>query len=124
MKKLILFLPLLLTGCPEQQSKDMAELGEVYDVAYMPAGHGSGTGYNFSDGSISYHDVTIPARYAVIFKCKHGKFVIDGPRGEDLYNKLEKGQAVTISYQEVYEVENGVSNLCKLHFVDAVPTKE
>ena len=63
--------------------------------------------------------VTIPERFAIVFRCQHGKFVIDGPRGKALYQKLSKGDLVTIRYCQELEIHRGVTNVVDLHFIDA-----
>jgi len=122
MKKLLLLFPLLLCGCPKISYVNKSEKGTVYDICFVPAGHGIGRGFSFGkDGGPVFTDVDIPARYAVVFACQHGRWVIDGNRGEALYKKLTKGQHVLIQYQERIETdkEAGTTNLLGLHFIDA-----
>jgi len=120
----------LLCGCVERQNgPELTESGEVYDTCFVPKGHGSDTaiGYNMGEGggmTITPIDVNIPARYAIVFKCQHGKFVIDGERGESLYKQLSKGDKVNIRYCEVLEVKDGHTNAVDLHFIAADIVRE
>lgn len=114
-------------GCDMPQTQYSAELtesGTVHDTAFVPKGHGSDTAVGFNTGkgggvTITPVSITIPERYAVIFKCEHGKFVIDGNTGKELYKRLERGDSVTIRYREVYRVTRTETNLVDLDFVDA-----
>lgn len=111
-----------MAGCYRTEySQPLTEPAEVYDVCFVPEGHGSGYAYGKNGGPVS---VTIPANYAVVFKCQHGKFVIDGSRGETLYNKLSRGDYVTVTYSEVFAVTKEATNLTGLHFIDANRVKE
>ena len=90
----------------------------------MPKGHGSDVAVGFSTSgkggmTVTPIDVDIPERYAVVFKCRHGKFVIDGERGEACYKKLEKGDQVIVTYCEKFKVTKNSTNCIGLHFIDA-----
>lgn len=124
-------IPLLLltAGCPKDVlGPTQSEPAEVYDTCFVPSGHGQTSGawgYGHDGGVYTPpQDITIPATYAVVFKCQHGKFVIDGPRGEVLYKKLEKGDSVIVTYCEELTVDNGVTNHTGLHFIDANRVRE
>ena len=125
MKKLLLIAALFTFGCHRTvHSPERTETGSVYDTAFVPKGHGSGTavGYNTGKNSgvtISPVSVDIPERFAVVFKCEHGKFVIDGEKGRKLYQKLEKGDRVEIRYREVIRVTSTETNIVDLDFLDA-----
>lgn len=114
-----------LAGCHDYQKfhgPELKEQGEVYETCFVPKGHGSDVAVGFStSGNTTWTpiDIKIPARYAIVFKCQHGKFIIDGDRAEQLYKKLSKGDTVTIRYSEVFEVLDGVTNAVDLHFIDA-----
>lgn len=116
---------LVLVGCVERKNgPELTELGEVYDTCFVPSGHGSQTAVGFNTGkgggmTITPINVTIPERFAIVFKCQHGKFVIDGERGKALYRKLSKGDRVTIRYCEELEIDGGQTNAVDLHFIDA-----
>src|SRR2546430_1108942 len=111
MKPIWLLAALLLVGCDNHfNGPPRIEYGEVYDTAFVPAGHGKESGIAVttdSDGdthvSPTFSSVNIPARYAIVFKCQHGKFVIDKDRGEVLYKRLSRGDKVRIDYEVVYE---------------------
>lgn len=131
MKKTVLLALILLSGCDRgiNFTTSCTEDGEVYDTAFLPGQTGSSTGYNFSDGSFSTHDITMSPSYSVVFKCQHGKFVISGDRGEALYKKLWRGQHVTIIYDTRWTTDPArgggwVTNFVGMHFVDAVPKPE
>lgn len=126
LKLTALFAILCLCGCgtPDEFSETMTEAGEVYDVAFIPAGHGHDTAIGFNTGkdggmTITPIDVNIPERYAIVFKCQHGKFVIDGKKAKGLYQKLDRGDKVTISYREVIRVVDGKRSIVDLDFLDA-----
>ena len=114
-----------LAGCVEHRNgPDLTEPGEVYDTCYVPSGHGSSVAAGLHTGkgggmTITPVHVTIPERFAIVFRCQHGKFVIDGPRGKALYQKLSKGDLVTIRYCQELEIHRGVTNVVDLHFIDA-----
>ena len=119
-----------LTGCDlpvTEYSKMLTESGEVYDVAYVPRGHGSDTAIGFNTGkgggmTVTPVSVTIPERYAVVFKCEHGKFVITGDKAKALYYRLERGQRVSIYYRIIYKVtKKGGRVQTDLDFIDAFP---
>ena len=121
---------LFASACPEwQNGPEITEPGEVYDTCFVPKGHGSDVAIGYSMAgkggvTVTPVDIDIPARYAIVFKCQHGKFVIDGERGERLYKKLSKGDHVTIRYCECFEVDGGKTNAADLHFIDADVVKQ
>ena len=107
MKRVLAVLVALACGCgPRTETVYSAVLREsalVYDVAYVPSGHGSGSGVGLTGGgdlAVTSTSVHIPARWAVVFECQHGRFVIDG---EAVYNKVRRGDEVTVAYREKYE---------------------
>ncbi len=122
-----------LIGCGDidkiEYGPVLTEEGEIYETAYVPAGHGSdiAVGYNTGDQgglSITPISVDIPERYAVVFKCQHGKFVIDGNKGEALYKRFEKGDRCTITYREIIRIgmkdyEEVSRTVYDLDFIDA-----
>lgn len=120
----------LLSGCDfavRQYSATMTEPATVADLAYVPAGHGSGVGISMK-GDLSVSSVDIPERYAVVFHCNHGKFVVEGSQYKPLWLRLREGQPVTVLYREVRECRkvDGVvkPETCRtvdLDFLDAVP---
>jgi len=115
------------------------------ETVYTPSKHelglgvtaikiGGGLGVDFSGdlglgiGSrLQVSSSEVPEKFAVVFKCKHGKFIVER---KEIYEKLKgkDGRNVDISYTEVYrttyEKKDGkeyVSNrvLTKYHLVDA-----
>ena len=115
---ILLLLVLLLCSCDRRvNGPELTESGEIYDTCFVPKGHGTGWSYGKHGGPV---DVDIPAHYAVVFKCEHGKFVIEGDRGENLYNRFSRGDVVKIKYCIVYDVTDKGSNAVDLHFIDAV----
>lgn len=90
-----------------EYSATLTETGEIYDTAFVPKGHGSDVKMHFdSEGNVSLTPVTvnIPERYAIVFKCQHGKFVIDGDKAKGLYNRFNRGDRVIIQYREIIRV--------------------
>ena len=85
---------------------------------------------------LTFTEVDIPEKYAVVFRCQHGKFIVDSnqEKAKEMWGRLKTNQEVTVSYQEVYE-ENYLVNstwwgkeenrtlksrkLLKYHFIDA-----
>ncbi len=142
-----------LVGCGDgteirdEESKIMHENAIVRDVAYCPPRHGEDSGMNptfHTDGegnpSIGlspYHiTVDLPAVYAVIFECKHGKFISQGTdtRHKNLWEKLKENQEVDVTYMELYkstyrDIDNDGKKdlverrLVKYDFLDAQPKK-
>lgn len=107
----------------------MTEAGEIYDTCFVPQGHASDTaiGYNTGKGggvTLTPVNVDIPARYAVVFKCQHGKFVIEGEQGQALYKQFNRGDEVTIHYCEVFEIKEKRTNVVGLHFLNATKTTQ
>lgn len=106
----------LLVGCMRLESgPELTERATVADLPYVPAGHGSGMGLSMK-GDLSVSSVDIPARYAVVFECQHGRFVVER---EDLWRRLHVGQAVTIRYRELYKVDDNGRHLYALDFLGA-----
>jgi len=121
----VISLPLLLGGCDKienvlskipithiEYSNVLQEDAEVVDVVYSPSRHGSGAGPSFGmdmDGNptmgLAVTSVSIPEKYAVVFKCQHGKFIVEGTDNEhkDLWERMVEGQDVDVTYKEIYE---------------------
>lgn len=78
----------------------------------------TGTGFTTKgDVIITSHYIGENEKYIIIFKCSHG--VVFSINRADLYGKLEKGNKVTIEYQEVL---NGKNEIKDLDFIDANAT--
>jgi hypothetical protein len=125
MKNLI-WLPLLfLVSCDKVEvGPEMTESAQVIDILYRPGQTTTASGHSFDwtgDGGFTTHSTTIETKdkYAVAFKCQHGKFVIEddgkGTRAERLWKTLEKGDKVEITYKE--RRRNG--EIEKYEFIDA-----
>jgi hypothetical protein len=104
-----------------ETSQDLHETAIVEDAFFMPSRHGSssGLGYDLTgEGGLSVHSgsVNLPEKYAVVFKCQHGKFIIEeeGKSAQEkngkeistreLWEKLSKGDTVDVTYREIYDV--------------------
>lgn len=111
-----MFVIFLSVGCEKtlyEHSELKTEPATVEDLVYMPPNHGWGltptVGVNL-DGDlhvgINHVSVNIPERYAVVFRCQHGKFIIqnDQEKTKTLYQRLHRYQEVTVTYREIYEV--------------------
>jgi hypothetical protein len=120
---LLLFFAFSLCSCVQYQDGPVkTESGIVYDTCYVPSGHGSDIAVGITGNgqvSITPIDLNIPARWAVVFQCEHGKFVIDGARGEHCYQRLQRGDKVTIKYCDRFAVSSGKTNAVGMHFIDA-----
>lgn len=97
------------------RSDILEEDAMVVDLVYTPSQHGSGVGAGPSidmtgEGGLGIAivsvSVDIPEKYAIVFKCQHGKFIIEcnTPGRKELWQKLDEGQKVKVKYKEVYEL--------------------
>lgn len=146
---IFVFLPLfvLIFGCNRvetEQSKVLHEDAVVSETVYTPSRHDTGleltaikmgpVGVGFSGdmgirgGALQISNVEVPEKFAVVFKCKHGKFIV---ARKETYEKLKgkEGKTVDVSYTEVYRTtyekkdskEHVIDRtLIKYHFIDAV----
>ena len=111
-------LPLLLASCGSgietktELSDVLTEDAIVSEIVYMPSRHGSGSGIGPTmdfDGNIGFAfssvSVSIPEKYAVVFKCQHGKFISEGTdqRHKDLWQRLSEGHEVVVTYKEIFK---------------------
>jgi hypothetical protein len=130
----LLVLVAMLYGCRydvTQYGPTLTEEAKVVDLAYVPAGHGSSSSVGYStSGDVTFGggSVDIPARYAIVFECSHGRFVVEGEQHAALWRRLREGQTVSVRYREVQrcESEDGdpLPNTCRtydLDFLDALP---
>lgn len=113
----------LLAGCPQcgpSYGPALSEPAEVDSLAFVPEGHGSGSGLT-SNGHTVFTSVYIPARYAVVFHCQHGKFVIEGDddRHRALWEKFKEHDQVTVRYREKLEHHDDGNRVVGLDFLDA-----
>lgn len=106
MKYLTTILAVLVVACyTTTRSPLLRESALVVETVYQPSQHGTGVGY------------------AVVFRCQHGKFVVEGEGGKyrALWEKLAEGDSVTVLYHEVYrEHDDGRRELVDHDFIDAV----
>lgn len=133
----VLMAMLTLIGCEETRQEESPTLFEdavVTEVVYSPSRHGSGVGPTLDlTGSggigIAITSVDIPEKFAVVFQCQHGKFIVER---KELWERLKEGQKVTIAYKELYvsvyddknkdgQKELVSKKLVKLDFLDAHP---
>jgi hypothetical protein len=108
---------LLLVGCGRAEyGPSKSESATVVDLPYVPDGHGSGFGVTSSGKSVLTSE-DIPARYAVVFQCAHGRFAVAGAddRHRLLWSKLKVGDRVHVVYRE--EIKDG--RPVGLDFLDA-----
>ena len=100
------FLCLILAGCGPTltYSTTRTEPAKVGKLLYVPSGEGSGLGVGF-DGkrtSVVSTDVTIPARYGIVFECDHGSFAVEGSKWKALWQSLHEGDSVTVEYRDEF----------------------
>ncbi len=102
----------LFTGCNFREERTelssiLHEPATISETVYSPSIHGSGVGptidFNGNVG-IAITSVNIPEKYAVVFKCQHGKFIIEGSnkKYKDLWERLNEGDSVRVNYREMY----------------------
>jgi hypothetical protein len=128
-KKVVALAALMLAGCDfghYEYSAQLEELATVEDVIFAPSQHGSGVSPGMTSSgklTMSITTVDIPEKYAIVFQCPHGKFVIEGSgeRYKTLWSRLSKGQRVVVLYREEYLVTEHERSLRKLDFIDALP---
>ncbi|MBI4020864.1 MAG: hypothetical protein HY369_01340 [Candidatus Aenigmarchaeota archaeon] len=95
-----------------EQSDILHEQATVADLVYTPSQHGSagrGAFVQTSEGGARLYqniEITIPERYAIVFACEHGKFIVenDQAKAHELWTRLREDQEVTIQYREEYRV--------------------
>lgn len=130
MKKLfLLFLASVLVACEKtEDGPELTEPAVVEDTIFAPSQHGTGIGHAFtggkSGGGVAVTSVDIAPKWAVVFHCQHGKFVIEGERKkhEQMWKSLIKGQKVLVHYKEIYALRAEGRVLIKYDFLSAEPT--
>ena len=100
-------------GCSSREEKTelsdvLHEDALVVETVYTHSRHDSGSSVGMDlDLNISFHttSINIPEKYAVVFKCQHGKFIVEGTDAEHkrLWEKLVEGQKVDVTYREIYK---------------------
>lgn len=127
MKKLLLS-AFLLAACEKYEySNTMTEQATIEDVVFAPSQHGSSSGIAI-DGKgragPTFSSVSIPEKYAIVFRCSHGKFVVqgEGSKYRSLWGRLHRGQCVDVTYREEYIVRENGRVLTGYDFLDARET--
>lgn len=109
----------LVAGCAKTEySEERTELAEITEVVYTPSQHGFGTGVGMSmkgNPVVTTNNITVPETFAVVFKCEHGKFIV---QRKDAWAKAVVGARVMVRYREVYEVTDEARTLVKYDFID------
>jgi hypothetical protein len=134
MKYLLPILLLFIIGCenPIKYGPEQFERAQIVDMCYVPPGHGSdvSVGMTFDgDGNLSPTitpiSIDIPARYAVVFKCQHGKFIIQGDeRAKNIYESFDEGDNVTVKYCEKIRFIDSKQTVIGLHFLGCVKVED
>jgi hypothetical protein len=128
-------------GCDRveiEQSTILHEDAVVVDTIYTPSRHDTevgltaikmgGMGMDFGGdvgmrlgGGLQVSNVEVPEEFAVVFKCKHGKFIVER---KEIYDKVKGGEGknVDVSYTEVYRVTYKKKD-GKEHVINRVLTK-
>ena len=138
---IVLLVVLLSVGCQEikqEFSNTLHEEAVVVDAVYTPPTHDSQigltavkvgpAGMDFSGdfgirvgGGLQISDVTVPEKFAVVFKCQHGQFIITR---KQVYEKFkdQKDKVVDVAYREVYrttyETKDGKKRVVERVLVD------
>lgn len=118
-----IILALLLAGCAKHTfGPDQYERAKIVDLPFIPAGHGSGSGVtvgNDSSGNVTvgptFTTIDIPERYAVVFECAHGRFVVSGDHAAAIWKRFHLGDSVTVKYR--VRIDDGKA--VGLDFLDA-----
>lgn len=146
----------LLTGCKQVKTEisdvlheDATVVTRIYTPSthepsvYLRIGGSGGVSVIGADGSVVtsmdgliFDSSEVPEKYGAVFRCQHGTFTSQGSdkRHEDLYNKLQEGQEVDITYKEIYRATyddidgDGKKDLVErvltgFDFLDAQPKK-
>lgn len=132
---------LLLIGCQEVKrefSDTLHEDAVIIETVYTPSRHNSELGLtliktgpigmdfggNFGirlGSGLQISSVTVPEKFAIVFKCQHGQFIITR---KEVYEKLKnhKGKAVDVAYREIYrttyETKSGKKQVVERVLVD------
>lgn len=113
---------IMLAGCYKiEKSPVLTEEAEITEVVYTPSQHGSGTGFGMTGKGtmvMTTNSVNIPEVFAVVFKCKHGKFII---KRKDVWQKAVVGMKVSVRYQEVYKITDKGRALVEYDFLSFRP---
>jgi len=93
----LVVLVLSFAGCggPEW-SPELTEGARVVETVHTPAQHGSGVGLT-TGGDMAVIGTYAGAAYAVVFRCAHGKFIVED---KQLWAALSEGDSVIVHYKE------------------------
>ena len=92
-------------------SATLHEDARVVQTIYAPSRHGTGSDVSpgiTTSGDISFTfvdvKVDLPEKYAVVFQCQHGKFIVEGTdkKYKNLQEKLNENDIVDVTYTEQY----------------------
>ena len=94
-----LVLVTLLAACTAEGPKQKEEV-TVEDVLYSPSQ--SGTGLTMNGDVHVFNTETV---YAIVFKCKHGRFVVRGEDGiaKKLWQSVRKGERMNATFAERFK---------------------
>ena len=114
-------LTFFLAGCQEVKqefSDTLHEDAAIVEAIYTPSRHDSKVGLTAIKtgpmgidyggdfgirigGGLQISNVTVPEKFAVVFRCQHGQFIIGR---KEVYEKFKdhKGKRVDVAYREVY----------------------
>ena len=118
MKKLIFLLSMLFIGCfgcietKTEYSEPKKEKIEIVEVVYTPATHGSGGSVGFTTGGeVAFSSVGIntKAKYSVVCKCVHGKFIIED---STIWANVETGDIGYCYYSEQFTIKRRNGKIC------------
>lgn len=133
MKKLFFLMMVIimvasLSACQRtvtEKSEELTESAVVEDVVFSPSSHGSGVGPSIDMTGkggigIAVTSVSVPEKYAVVFRCQHGKFIVQGTsrKHQELWKRLVRDQEVTVYYHEIYHVTYDGDEVISRELVD------
>ncbi|MEK7614074.1 MAG: hypothetical protein AAB428_00180 [Patescibacteria group bacterium] len=144
---LLVLAVIVFSGCKErvrEKSDVLHEDAVITETVYTPSRHDldlgitalktGPIGMDFSGdlglrigGGLQISSTTVPEKFAVVFKCKHGKFIVTR---KAVYEKFkgQDGKAVDVAYREnyraTYDTVNGERKLIErvltdFEFIDA-----
>ncbi|MEK9173064.1 MAG: hypothetical protein AAB594_00640 [Patescibacteria group bacterium] len=109
---ILVLLSLGLIACEEtktEKSTILSERAVVVERVFAPPQHslkivnpdfdfGFEPGITIGDG-IRIKSSEVPAKHATVFRCEHGKFIIER---KSIYDRFDEGDTVVVTYQEIY----------------------
>jgi hypothetical protein len=132
---------LFTVGCVDirqEYSETIQEDAVIENVIYTPSRHETELGFTALKSGpfgmdyggnvgmrigkhLQVNNVTVPEKFAVVFKCRHGQFIVGR---KEVYERFKdaKGTTVEVSYREVYrtryEKEGDTSKVVERSLVD------